>query len=603
MSLQVWLPLNGDLKNQGLSDVVLNNSGITYTDGKIGQAANFSSSCIGITNTPITGSIDNFSFCFWLKTSSPSSTMCLYNGRTDTGGPCSIFIINGNLRFDDGTQHSLAYSIPTNTWEHYTITRNSSNIKLYVNGELIDTTTATAFICNATKATIGVSSVNTSTGNGNNYLVGQLNDYRIYDHCLSPKEVKEISKGLCLHYRLSGPGQENLFTHTSPDEKKSSDEWMQIGNDTTSIFDQYGLVPYTVSFEAKSEIAGDFMLYSTSGSNPKYSWTKTTINLTTDWQYFTYTFTPTLNASDGTWSRISIYGTYDTGKIPSIRNAKLELGNIATPWIPNSSDSDYFKMRYDNNIEYDCSGYCRNGTKSGTITWDADSPRYTTSYQLTTANIVGPIPNRLKPAESITIAMWVRLASERTSGELALFNNYEGGGAGLDINGTSYGMQIYSGEYKGAWVDMAGKMTQWHHFAGTFDGNNIKTYIDGELKATVAVTAGSTISYHPDTPWSIGINPGPSGGSGGMNGNISDARIYATALSAEDILQLYNSPINIDNGNNLYAYEFIEEEENNFSKQGIVKNSEFIDLDTAGDSYTNASISSTVDCANIFIEK
>ena len=58
------------------------------------------------------------------------------------------------------------------------------------------------------------------------------------------------------------------------------------------------------------------------------------------------------------------------------------------------------------------------------------------------------------------MAIWVKLASERTSGELTLFNNYEGGGAGLDISGTSYGMQIYSSGYKAAWVDMSGKMTQ-----------------------------------------------------------------------------------------------------------------------------------------------
>ena len=37
MSLQIWLPLNGNLENQGLSGIKPTISSPIYTNGKIGQ--------------------------------------------------------------------------------------------------------------------------------------------------------------------------------------------------------------------------------------------------------------------------------------------------------------------------------------------------------------------------------------------------------------------------------------------------------------------------------------------------------------------------------------------------------------------------------------
>ena len=63
-----------------------------------------------------------------------------------------------------------------------------------------------------------------------------------------------------------------------------------------------------------------------------------------------------------------------------ITNIKLEKGSIATPWIPNPADDAYSTMGFDDNIEYDVSGYQHNGTKSG-VTYSTDTPRYNTSTE------------------------------------------------------------------------------------------------------------------------------------------------------------------------------------------------------------------------------
>ena len=41
-------------------------------------------------------------------------------------------------------------------------------------------------------------------------------------------------------------------------------------------------------------------------------------------------------------------------------------------------------------------------------------------------------------------------------------------------------------------------------------------------------------------------------------GNISDVRIYTTALSANDIKELYNTSLIIDNSGKIYTYEYVE---------------------------------------------
>ena len=86
----------------------------------------------------------------------------------------------------------------------------------------------------------------------------------------------------------------------------------------------------------------------------------------------------------------------------------------------------------------------------------------------------------------------------------------------------------------------------------------LRIYINGELKGEVAKTGN--ITYNSNTPWSVAVNPsGTSDGGEHYYGKLSDVRIYATALSASDIKELYNTSASIDKNGNMYAYEFKEE--------------------------------------------
>ena len=67
MSLVVWLPLNGNLENQGLSNVTVTNNGATVdNNGKIGKCYKFDETYLTI-STGLPANPTVFSFCSWVK--------------------------------------------------------------------------------------------------------------------------------------------------------------------------------------------------------------------------------------------------------------------------------------------------------------------------------------------------------------------------------------------------------------------------------------------------------------------------------------------------------------------------------------------------------
>ena len=75
---------------------------------------------------------------------------------------------------------------------------------------------------------------------------------------------------------------------------------------------------------------------------------------------------------------------------------------------------------------------------------------------------------------------------------------------------------------------------KWYHVVGTYDGSEMRLYVNGELKDTKSVS-GSIITN--DAPVSIGRLPAYDY----WNGTIDEVRIYNRALSAEEISDLYNN--------------------------------------------------------------
>lgn len=81
----------------------------------------------------------------------------------------------------------------------------------------------------------------------------------------------------------------------------------------------------------------------------------------------------------------------------------------------------------------------------------------------------------------------------------------------------------------------------WYYAVGTFDGTNMRLYVNGILEDTQNISTHLPLSR--GTPLYMGIGQ-PSGPGQFWNGLIDDVRIYSRALSMNEINQLYKLGLN-----------------------------------------------------------
>lgn len=224
MSLIVWLPLNGDSHNQGTKQYKETINTLEYTSN--GKTTN---KCMDLgrlqyDKNPL-GMVG--SICFWIYPKSTDEgsnskpqpifgrdtwsdgsgrkwTLYLYSNQPSVtphstslhswgcqkdgnSNPNGDFVINGVLK--------------ESAWNHVCVTHDLDYEYIYINGVL--------------KHKVKWDSNGTFTfdvgtpiiyGDYSNYESNyRLNDFRIYNHCLTQSEVSEIAKGLMLHYSFENP--------------------------------------------------------------------------------------------------------------------------------------------------------------------------------------------------------------------------------------------------------------------------------------------------------------------------------------------------------------------------------------------------------------
>ena len=581
MGLQVWLPLQGNLENKGLSKITLTTSGTpTIEDGKIGQCYTFNENSYLLSTESFLEGATKYSLCCWFKSDyEGTSWKRIIALGNHTRAHLDISPTTQKVRFfisKDGT--SSVYSSVNSTtlchdgqWHHVCGTFDNGKIKLYIDGVLEGNATGDATTYTATggqQLAIG------AVTNGGGIFKGSINDVRVYDECLSPMQVKLISQGLVIHYLLNnnGGGLPNLLSSTPTVEAKDSYLAYQLPlTQNLEAEKTYTLQLWDIDISntGKTEDQLGIGIYWGGGNIRLYRWYGDSHT-----NYLTTTFTVTTaqaSSADAVKSYLNFYNSpsnvTSATKYMSIGRWKLEEGDTPTPWCPNVNDTIYNSMGYNTNIEYDVSGYCNNGTKYNITNYISNSPRYSvgTVFNKTNYSYIN-CGNDWLVRDEITINIWAYM-EDWTTYNYRLISCTQSGGWNFEKSNDGIHFAIGTGATSNTYKNttnypLADLASGWHMFTGSYDGFQNKMYIDGVLAAqnNSPYTTKTPIYYNSSTPVLIGAEANQTQSPAGyyFDGYMSDVRIYATTLSESDLQSLYNNSGFLDSSGNIYATEYTE---------------------------------------------
>ncbi|MDW2811529.1 carbohydrate binding domain-containing protein [Acinetobacter baumannii] len=132
-------------------------------------------------------------------------------------------------------------------------------------------------------------------------------------------------------------GGVNLFTGGTA-EKKGTNEYLLYAQNP-ELSEIYAKGQITISFDIKVAVAGRVQVYA-SNNNPDYTFAAFVDVPTTDWTRMSVTVTPVARAGGTGKSGLEFYGTYNTGRIVTVKNVKIEQGRKASAWSPSKGDID-----------------------------------------------------------------------------------------------------------------------------------------------------------------------------------------------------------------------------------------------------------------------
>lgn len=535
--LQIWLPLTKNLNNQGISGLKFSGVTVVTTGGKLGgcyTASNYTSGLISDKKIDLGA---NQTFCAWFKFTSLNKNSSLggtivsqHEYLKNTGLGITLKYVSsttGYISCNTGNGSSRTYNtycgntlLQANTWYHVVMTYTGGIITFYINGVQDGQHSVGTMSVPSNYIVIG----NWATDNNSYGLNGQINDVRVYSYALSPQEIKDISRGLVGHWLGESTGfiAKNLASNTDG-ERNSLTEYMQI----LSSYSDPGVGECTFSCWMKIATGtSNINIYSEDGTyDAKYRYRVSDIyvdrqlngKIDTQWRRVVCKLTFYNSVASSTiMPHISTYYNYDSGRLVSVRNPKLEKGWNDNSIYVNSSRSGFLSDISGNHLNLEVKG---NG-----ITLNTNTPRYDKCLSFDGNGYLETNNLNINSSEPHTLSFWFY---PKSSGQMICsFNN------GLNL--YTYGNYISLNDGDGInnrFDNWQFTLNTWYHIAITFNGSTARLYVNGEDKGTAP-------TYRPLNGPKMIIGTYINGTSYRYTGMLSDMRLYATALDTTAIQEL-----------------------------------------------------------------
>jgi len=292
---------------------------------------------------------------------------------------------------------------------------------------------------------------------------------------------------------------------------------------------------WTISVWAKASIATDGQLFifgaDTNGAVFTINdYSAGTIAITTSWQRFSFSYTFTNASTRYIQFRLDGTNTGGSGQTIWWDGLQVERASAATTFNP------YY---FGNTVWKDVSNNLNNGTLTSGPTFNT-SNKGNILFDGTNDNIQLGTSSAFLPTSGITINCWAKtnvtgvykkLFVTVTSGTQSVTGIYFS--LGPSPSNIYLGIITNNGD-QSATSTTNPSTSLFSNFCGTYDGSNIKLYLNGVLLATKAQT-GAIVNTE------IGRISGYDNGSEIWDGNISTFSIYNRALTATEVVQNYEA--------------------------------------------------------------